>query len=287
MKLNLSLIYNASTSVCPTTMKRICRQQGISRWPSRKINKVNRSISQLKQVIESVQVAEVPLDLNSLIRPLPVAPGPVHPGRDSAPRDEGLSTSHFETFEGVDRHPKLPSSEPVADHGRTSSSSRTSSSEGTMKTHEACGIQQTFSANSKQLASLINLSEDRNPACVVVEGEADMPIGDSVSSKSARNPPSASASIPEPKAVVIKARYRDDVVRFRMAADAGIAALNEEIGKRLMMEVGTFDIKYLDDDHDWVKLACDEDLEECLETSAASGSSVIRLAVQASAACAL
>lgn len=49
--------------------------------------------------------------------------------------------------------------------------------------------------------------------------------------------------------------------------------------KRLKLEVGTFDIHYLDDDQEWVMLSCDVDLKECIEVPRSSSVHVIRLSV--------
>lgn len=91
--------------------------------------------------------------------------------------------------------------------------------------------------------------------------------------------------------VTVKASYRGDIVRFRVPSSAGVEAVKGEVAKRLGLEMDAFDVKYLDDDNEWVLLSCDADFQECLEvvpalsaasSSAASGAALplVRLMVQ-------
>ncbi|XP_051149582.1 protein NLP6-like isoform X2 [Andrographis paniculata] len=51
--------------VSASTLKRTCRWHGVSQWPARNINKVNRSLSKLKKAIESAQGFEGTFNLTS------------------------------------------------------------------------------------------------------------------------------------------------------------------------------------------------------------------------------
>lgn len=65
----------------------------------------------------------------------------------------------------------------------------------------------------------------------------------------------------EMKNLTVKATYREDIIRFRISLDLCNLDM-KEVATRLKLEVGTFKIKYLDDDHEWVLIACDADLQE-------------------------
>ncbi|CAN4077528.1 unnamed protein product [Withania somnifera] len=362
-----------SLGVCPTTMKRICRQHGISRWPSRKINKVNRSLSKLKRVIESVQGADGTFSLTSLApNSLPVAVGSISwpagmtdsPCKASEYHEEknefsnhGTPASHEEAepsnlmlgsriIGNEELSPKQNGFVREGSHrSRTGSFSREEST-GTPTSHGSCqgspclaneSSPQNELVNSPTQESVMKAEGSLEPARQTT-GEINLstaflmpglyipehtqqpfrgmlvedagsshdlrnlcPVGDvmfdeRVPEYSWTNPPCSNgiakdqvtlpaekmrqfSTRPEVTYVTIKATYREDIIRFRLCLNSGIFKLKEEVAKRLKLEVGTFDIKYLDDDHEWVLIACDADLQECVEISRSSGSSVVRLLV--------
>ncbi|XP_042480971.1 protein NLP6-like [Macadamia integrifolia] len=373
-----------SLGVCPTTMKRICRQHGISRWPSRKINKVNRSLTKLKHVIESVQGAEGAFNMTSLVTsPIPVAVGSISwpanlnksnqrlPG--SKPSDVGGRETELPAYitpesnghgdardQIINGNGLLTHQEFIHDQNgvvieccnspNDSNVSKTLSGSGgecngTPNSHSSCqGSPANESAqfNGPFVSSIqeegVNVrissawafqpTHTIAPAIysvpdATISTQPQAPLGgmvvkDARNSKDLRNlcgstaefcldeqvadascikkSPCSAEGSPETLApfshkmppvtanldigtVTIKATYREDIIRFRLSLTSGVVKLKEEVAKRLKLEVGTFDIKYLDDDHEWVLLACDADWHECMDVSRLSGGRVIRLLV--------
>ena len=193
-------------------MKRICRQHGISRWPFRKISKVNRALGKIRRAaIESV---------------------------DCSPKPTAASSS---SHRGPAPHlPCLPS---------------------------------TLGEDTSSQGS----SQDPPPLTKTTLRKSLLQRSNGVAGE----------------LVTIKASYRGDIIRFRVPCSAGVVAVKEEVAKRLGLDAGAFDVKYLDDDHEWVLLSCDADFQECLDvapalppsastaTSGGTGvSPVVRLMVQ-------
>ncbi|XP_074315939.1 protein NLP6-like [Silene latifolia] len=234
--------------VCPTTMKRICRQHGISRWPSRKINKVNRSLTKLKHVMESVEGRDGSFNMSYMTQPTIIPAS--EEARLNGPNNSRTSSDEnggvFKTGSGS------------GEFSTVASTSR-GSSHGSPTTDEDAGT-------SKDLRNLCPSPVDANlddPSC-----------------------PSSSLRVSrfgvrqDMKSVTIKAIFKQDIIRFRFSRACNMSELKDEVGKRLKLEVGTFEIKYQDDNHDWVLISCESDLEECLDKSKSGGSDIIRLLVE-------
>ncbi|KAG6636516.1 hypothetical protein CIPAW_11G116600 [Carya illinoinensis] len=351
-----------SLGVCPTTMKRICRQHGISRWPSRKINKVKRSLSKLKRVIESVQGAEGAFGLSS-IHPSPL---PARSNQQTSPcykPSEPQEMNESPTLKSnqqdgmgdqLQGDRMLCPEKPVHDHSRSPpevgkgssrSKSRNGSCEESAGTPTSHGSGQVGPPNESTVLAKHPCVSSINEQCVNVGGspelaypttsppnmsatysipdallmtEPQVAFEDSGSSKDLRNPcPSVADALldeqfpefcstnppcpnmapnqsmaplahtmphdrakKEIKSLTVKATYREDIIRFHIPLGSCILELKEEVAKRLKLEVGTFEIKYLDDDHEWVLIACDVDLQECMDISRLSSCNTIRLLVQ-------
>jgi len=65
--------------------------------------------------------------------------------------------------------------------------------------------------------------------------------------------------------MIVKASYRGDTIRFKFDPSAGCFQLYDEVATRFKLQNGSFQLKYLDDEEEWVMLVNDSDLQECIE----------------------
>ncbi|KAJ3675380.1 hypothetical protein LUZ60_004422 [Juncus effusus] len=217
-----------SLGVCPTTLKRICRQNGISRWPSRKINKVNRSLKKIQTVINSVQGVE-----GGAFKYDP-ASGCLVTGPDPLRNPNSLSNPKLEP-EQQEENPQFQFQH--SNQFQNSSSTTDDSSSGSASSHP------TF-------------RKKPNPN------------------------PNFNSTDNVGQFITVKASYKGDTVRFKLLKHSGCDKLFEEIGKRFRLLEGGFQIKYRDDEEEWVNLSNDSDLRECVDVMDSIGSKNVKLLVK-------
>lgn len=86
--------------------------------------------------------------------------------------------------------------------------------------------------------------------------------------------------VSKPDSLKIKAMYGEDRCIFRLQPSWGFEKLKEEIVKRFGIAQEMYvDLKYLDDESEWVLLTCDADLLECIDVYKSSSAQTVRILV--------
>lgn len=292
-------------SVCPTTLKRICRQHGIKRWPSRKIKKVGHSLQKIQRVIDSVQGASGDIQIDSFYRNFPELASP-NVSRTAGPfssaksgdddLSEPLKTAKLEGG-ASNPHVVVSTSSPSSSCSQSSSSSQcysTGTTQQQQQQHQQHqqkqrrppvptggtlnGSEQDESVNRllkrvRSDAQLHYLSSEvpkllpRSHSHVSLLVEQNTPPVPKESGQNHQHQHHQQEGICQR----IKVTYGEEKIRFRMQRKWGFRDLMKEAGRRFgVTETEGFMLKYLDDDSEWVLMTCDDDLQECMDVCRSS-----------------
>nr|ASM47250.1 nodule inception protein [Parasponia rugosa] len=285
-----------SIGVCPTTLKRICRQHGITRWPSRKIKKVGHSLRKLQLVIDSVQGAEGAIQIGSFYSSFPQL---------NSPKFQGNSNDSFSSISPSDHHHhhhhlnNQSNSQPESGffiHGSAMKSSPSMSSQASglqqstttfscfngdplitedpsVILKRACSSDEELFASNQDKANLLSRSQsykalsDQNR----ILDQTLLPLPDN----------NERINLTDGFAFRVKANFGEKKIRFSLPPKCSFRDLQLEIMRRFALDdITMIDIKYLDDDREWVLLTCNADLQECLEIHRQSQNRTMRICLQ-------
>ncbi|KAE8659417.1 Protein NLP2 [Hibiscus syriacus] len=272
--------------VCPTTLKRICMQHGINRWPSQKIKKVGHSLRKLQLIIDSVQGAEGSIQIGSFYPSFPELSSPNFSSKGPSSRISNQSKpSEPQPKSGMFSQGAAPPKSP-------SSCSRSSGSctccYRSMKQLNT-GINALCSADGLPLenpgralkrafndAELHALNQEEPKLLAISQNHkkfGEMPTVETF--------PLLGQNLRTRGAIKVKAMFREDKIRFSLQPSWGFRDLQQEIARRFSIkDVSRIDFKYLDDDNLSVLLTCEADLEECMDVYKSSQSKTIKISLE-------
>ncbi|KAL6907426.1 hypothetical protein ACP4OV_002465 [Aristida adscensionis] len=277
--------------VCPTTLKRICRQHGINRWPSRKIKKVGHSLKKLQMVIDSVHGAEGTVQLSSLyenftkttwserelegdsLYPLSEQKALLEPSVPER-QSEGRLTSHTSGSNSLS-----PSCSQSSNSSHGCSSGSKSQQHGSAPQH---AVKQEVFMEENQSPTLLKAASHAELQMFTEETPVTLSRSQSRMLLSEQKPTENMSGMQKrkPDSLKIKAMYGEERCIFRLQPSWGFGKLKEEIVKRFSIAPETYvDLKYLDDESEWVLLTCDADLMECIDVYKSSSAQTVRILV--------
>ncbi|PWA68930.1 NIN-like protein [Artemisia annua] len=98
------------------------------------------------------------------------------------------------------------------------------------------------------------------------------------SKKTSCDTESKSESIYQVAQLMVKATFKGDMIKFRFPISSGLLELENEVAQRLDLKGKTLIIKYKDEENDWLRITCDDDLQSLPEFLASN--TTIRLIVE-------
>ncbi|KAJ4904174.1 Protein NLP8 [Raphanus sativus] len=238
-----------SIGVCPTTLKRICRQHGIMRWPSRKINKVNRSLRKIQTVLDSVHGVEGGLRFDSAT---------------------GVFVSVGSSNNGNNAHVRVQ--EDMAKDTSLCELLKAKSVDNAIKLEDDIITNGSFMEVNANRSN--SDSSNGSGAAMLRSSSPSMDNRNQMRTQKGNSSESGSSTL------TVKATYREDTTRFKFEPSVGCLQLYREVGKRFRLQDGSFQLKYLDDEEEWVMLVTDSDLQECLEILYGMGKHTVKFLVR-------
>ncbi|CAL9094916.1 unnamed protein product [Musa textilis] len=279
-----------SLAVCPTTLKRICRQHGITRWPSRKIKKVGHSLRKLQAVIDSVHGPGGAVQFSSLYENYIKATWSEN--NSATGTTFSLSKQNdLPDFSNANQQLESRLSSRTSGSNSLSSSSCSQNSNST----QGCSSEQRKCVDAHEFAFRQDTSAEENQSHMLekVQSHIDFRSQPEVAPKSVvrtlnqkfqiDHHSSGTMSFPPMNRcdfLKVKAICGEEKVIFRVQPTWGFQDLKQEIRRRFNIgDTALVGIKYLDDDSEWVLLTCEEDLKECIDVHKSTDARTIRLSV--------
>lgn len=291
--------FNLWISVCPTTLKRICRQHGINRWPSRKVKKVGHSLQKLQVVMDSVQGASGSLQIGSFYKNFPKLASQnvsttspfcsLKPSNPQNPQSSQPESGNIRPLSNSSRSPSSTCSQSSTNSSLCCSTGKKlhSSSNNITDPEELAMWENSVNDHLKRAQSKVELngsSQEGSRTKHTLGSQSLKILNDTSKPEAPPNVTFCSGDVSrELEPLRVKVTYGEEKIRFRLQKGWRLGDLWKEIQRRFRVEDPTrYNLKYLDDDSEWVLLTCDADLEECVKVSGSSEGNIIRLSIQAS-----